>query len=343
MLILNGLYKSTDDGENWTSIASTLPGATSGTPSTYYDPNNLRIGADNTIWMSTKVNVYGFGGGAILKSSNGVNFTLEHEIPNGQRTEIAPSPTNANTIYVLAELSSSSNPVGMYKTSDAFSTTTSLALPNDADNGIPANDFTRGQAFYDLLLRVDPTNEDILYTGGIDLFKSSDGGTSWNQISKWSNNNNLASLSVSEVHADQHGLSFSSSSKMVFSNDGGVYFSNDSGSTINERNNGYNTLQFYTMAVATTTSITGDYFVAGAQDNGSQYFQNAASTVDGSVDVFGGDGAACFFDQDGTDDYFIVNYVYNIAIGLFDASTGDYRKPSITKVILMAILLPNKP
>ena len=37
--------------------------------------------------------------------------------------------------------------------------------------GIPANDFTRGQAFYDLVIEADPANDNILYVGGIDLFR----------------------------------------------------------------------------------------------------------------------------------------------------------------------------
>ena len=223
---------------------------------------------------------------------------------------------------MLAQLSSR---VGIYKTTDGFESVATLALPSDVDTDIPANDFTRGQAFYNLLLRVDANDENTVYVGGIDLFKSTDGGSTWGQISKWSNNNLLSSLDVSIVHADQHGLAFANSNKMVFSNDGGVYFSDDAGTTINSRNKGYNTLQFYTVGVGPTTAFSGDYFLAGAQDNGSQLFENSDAGVDGSEDVSGGDGAHCFFDQDGTDKYFIVNYVYNNSIQLYDFVTDSYR------------------
>ena len=80
--------------------------------------------------------------------------------------------------------------------------------PDDLDNGIPSTDFTRGQAWYDLILEVDPNNRDVLISGGIDLFRSTDGANTWDQISKWSNNNQLATLSVSLVHADQHAVVF---------------------------------------------------------------------------------------------------------------------------------------
>ena len=287
-------------------------------------PNNIKIAADNSIYVSTQSNSFGQGGGRIYHSTDGTTFTLKHTVPSGSRTEIACSSTDANTVYVLAQLNS--DPVGIYKTIDNFTNVTTLSLPNDADNGIPANDFTRGQASYDLLLRVDPNDENTLYVGGIDLFKSTNGGTSWGQISKWSNNNNLGALSVSLVHADQHGLAFSSSSRMLFSNDGGVYLSNDAGDNILPRNKGYNTLQFYTVGVAPTTAFSGDeYFLAGAQDNGTLLVEDAVAGVNSFYERQGGDGAYSFFDQDGTDQYCIANYVYNGNIKLYDFSNGNIR------------------
>ncbi|MFY0602307.1 MAG: T9SS type A sorting domain-containing protein [Flavobacteriaceae bacterium] len=315
-----GIYKSSDGGVSFTKLD--VGSNSLGEP---YNFNNLEIAIDNSIYASTNSDVFGEGGGVIFKSTNGTRFNLIYTVPDGLRTEIACSPTNANTVYVLAQLSGTA-PVGIYKTDDNFASVTSLALPNDADTGVPANDFTRGQAFYNLLLKVDPNNEDVVYVGGIDLFKSTSGGTSWDQISKWSNNNFLSGLSVPLVHADHHGLAFSSSSRMLFSNDGGVYFSNNGGTNINPRNNGYNTMQFYTVGVAPTTAFSGaEYFLAGAQDNGTQLISNASSGVNSSSEVSGGDGAYSFFDQDGTDQYYITNYVYNRTIRLFNYGTGSFR------------------
>ena len=98
------------------------------------------------------------------------------------------------------------------------------------DTGIPDNDFTRGQAFYDLVIIPDPVNDEIVYTGGIDLFKSTNGALTWTQISKWSNNNNLAALLVPLVHADQHTIIFNpkNPSQILFGNDGGIFFAPNS-------------------------------------------------------------------------------------------------------------------
>lgn len=319
-----GLFKSINGGVTWTEVI--LPLTVNGTK---YCPMDIEFGSNGNIWIST-TNSYAFadGGGTILLSTDGgATFVKKHEISGGRRTQITVSKSNGNKIYVLAAISGG---VAMVKSSNAFTSFSSMTLPVDADTGIPANDFTRGQAFYDLLIDVDPNNDEVLYAGGIDLFKSTNGGTSWTQISKWSNNNNLASLNVSMIHADQHGMAFAhnnDSNLLLVGNDGGVYYSTDGGNSIFPVNTGLNITQFYTVAVAPTTGWTGDNFVAGAQDNGTQQILNASSGPDMSTQVQGGDGAYVFIDQQttGTDRYRITNYVYNQSINFFNYATGTSR------------------
>jgi len=183
-----------------------------------------------------------------------------------------------------------------------------MALPNGSATGIPANDFTRGQAFYNLAIAVDPTNENNLFVGGIDLFKSTNAGGSWSQFSQW-----YGGFGIQDVHADQHAIAFGNGdvNKMLFGNDGGVYYSSNKGTSTTSRNSGYNATQFYSVGVAPTTVASGDNFSSGAQDNGTQQFFNAGAGINGSFKSQGGDGAAVDYDQDGSDAYYISNYVYN--------------------------------
>ncbi|MDP6921702.1 MAG: hypothetical protein QGH06_01895, partial [Lutibacter sp.] len=276
-----GLYRSNNDGTSWSAVSLPL---TSG--GSNYAPNDIEIGADNAVWIATTNNpLGGEGGGTILHAADGLNFVVKHEINEGDRTQIALSGSNPDVVYVLGETGNSEAPIALLKTTDAFANVTETALPDDADLDIADNDFTRGQAFYDLMLEVDPTDDAILYAGGIDLFRSPDAGDSWDQISKWSNNNMLGSLNVSYVHADHHILVFNpgNPNRGIFGTDGGVFYGNDLASAPNNnqaiaaRNKDYNTVQFYKGAIGAET--TAEKLLAGAQDNGSHLINNATGGI----------------------------------------------------------------
>lgn len=305
-----GLYKTVNNGGSWSLIdIKTSQGS-------QYEPNDIEILADNSIMFSSGRNIFGHGGGTIFKSTDGNNFSIIREVPNGSRVEISTSSTNKDKIYVLAQISSRSAPVRIEKTVDGFNTVSVVNLPSDADTGIPDSDFTRGQSFYDLLIETDPTDDEIVYVGGIDLFRSADGGKAWGQISKWSNNNNLADLKCPLVHADQHAMVFhpKDANKAIFGNDGGVFYATSlsnasfTSNAIVARNKEYNVTQFYHGSIGQDEN--NELLLAGAQDNGSQFIEGASSGINSSVDIFGGDGAYEFIDEQGR--YAIVSFIYNV-------------------------------
>ncbi len=303
-----GLYKSLDNGATWTKL--TLPNTPQGDA---FEPNDIEIAADNKIWVGTTGNIYGNGGGTILSSPDGVTFTVRRTVTNGRRTQIAVSGTNSGTIYSLTQVRTVNAAgtdliapfVALEKTTTEFGRTSFMQKPNDADADISADDFTRNQAFYDLTLEVDPTDDTVLYVGGIDLFKTTDTGVNWSQLSHW-----YGGYGFQEVHSDQHAIAFAnnSTSTMLFSNDGGVYYSNNGGTTISARNKNYNTLQFYKGAIGSDSA--NEKLLAGAQDNGSQFINNATAGINSSSEISGGDGAYVFIDKD--NEYMITSYVYNV-------------------------------
>lgn len=308
-----GLYKSTNNGVSFNEVS--LPTLPTGNK---YCPMDIEIASNNKIYVSTtNSTTFGVGGGAILTSSDGTNFSLKYQISGGKRTQIAVSKTNPDKVYVL--LNSSVSEADLYLTTDGFNTLNQI--PEPAGTNISVTDFTRGQAFYDLLLEVNPTNDAIVYVGGINLYKSLDSGSSWAEISEWTGVTNT-------VHSDQHGMAFKPNNPNVaiFGNDGGVYYcgnlssASSSTASIMPRVNGLNVTQFYSVGTAPTGATGGnlvnDYFAAGAQDNGTQYFAGvtAASPLP-SVRSQSGDGAYTLFDQ-GADKYYISNYVYNGDINL---------------------------
>ena len=303
-----GIYRSTDGGSSWARIEQSNMSHVQNSKTYYYIPNDFEIGADNKLWVGTIGNAFGQGGGRVYSSTNGTTWTEAGASPltDSDRVEIEASASNGNKLYALTE--GNTSPVHIYGTTNGFSSITTKALPNDADTQIAANDFCRGQAFYDLVIEADPANDDILYVGGIDLFKSTNGGSSWSQLSHW-----YGGFGFQEVHADQHSIAFgnNSSTRMVFGNDGGMYYSGNAGTNINVRNNNYNVTQFVKAGVGPDGSgDTTGIFTAGAQDNGTQGFRNPVPGINSSEESSDGDGFYTFIDKDG--DYMITTYVYNV-------------------------------
>jgi len=293
-----GLQRSTDGGTTFTQVLPNIPATSSA-----YRARDIEIGADNRIYVGTAQSLAGSaiaGGGTILYSDLGtsgswtVNTTYS-SISGVGRVELACAPSDPNVVYAMIEASNHIQNIA--KSGDKGVTWTNLNLPVDADNqSIPAGDFTRGQAWYDLTLAVDPNSASSLIIGGIDLFQSTDGGNSWGQISQWMS----LGLPNSVVHADQHAIIFApgSSSTLIFGNDGGVFYTSNlagarNNTTISSRNNGYNVTQFYSCASNPTKG--SNYFLAGAQDNGTQQF--TSSGLGSTVSATGGDGAFCFIDN----------------------------------------------
>jgi PKD repeat protein len=303
---VNGLFRSVNGGSSWTQVMPNAPGS-----SQPYAVADLEIAADNRIWVGTQQNSQLDGGGRVMYSDNGTTWTVSRTIAGGERVEVAVAPSNSFVVYALTESQGQAHEIA--RSTNKGSSWLVRNEPNDADLGIPATDFTRGQAWYDLILQVDPNNQNTIIAGGIDLFRSTDGAGTWSQISKWSNNNNLANLSCSYVHADQHQVQFKpgSSSTVIFGTDGGVFYTSSlataaTSNVISARNQDYNVTQFYAAALHPTAG--SNYALAGAQDNGTQQF--TAAGFGSTTRVTGGDGAYCFIDQTNPN-YQITSYVYN--------------------------------
>ena len=324
---INGLYKSDDAGATFSKI--TLGASRQ-------EINDLEVQeVSNRIWISTTKNPYwgGLDGGKFFFSDEGIIFSQANPTyptypltseSDRRRTEIASSHQNTNTHYVIVETSNTSSsttnyprlPI-IYKTIDNFSTLTYIEPPISADSGHPSFDFTNGQSFYDLEIEVDPDNENIIYVGGINWYRSQDGGLSWSQINVWGQFNGMEDLGVSTVHADQHGLYFKPTEpdKAIVVNDGGVYYSSSlstasNTSTFLGNENGMITLQFYTVAQSPPDFAGNDYVIGGTQDNGTWEIQNSNFNKTDGSEIQGGDGAATEFDQVGGH-YHIMNYIYN--------------------------------
>ncbi len=317
-----GVYKSTD-GTNFNRITDAV---LQQTPGNYYAPNTFDVNSNSTkVWMGTKPdgNV-GTGGGTVF-SYDGSTWANIVDLNTGGRVEIVCSKQNANKIYMLCEDNiSATQKVQIFRTTNAFATqATALPIPVDIDPGTPANDFTRGQSFYDLQIGVDPLNDATLWVGGIDIFRSTNSGDVWVQKTHWFN----STYGLPIVHSDHHSIAFNSSNRIVFGNDGGVYFSDDGGTNFGVRNKGYNVTQYYKGDI--NQGAGSVKLMAGAQDNGVQLMDNAQSGINPGATISGGDGGWVFFDKDSqylitsyTNNQYYVHDINGVKKNDFDGNTG---------------------
>ena len=305
----NGLYRSDDGGDSWEQVLPDIPGT--GNP---YSPADIVMGPTGRIFVGSRPNQDDEGGAVILYSDDGlpggwvVNTDYQTIIENDPdfplpgRVIMATSESDENVVYALVA-SGYVRPSNGFKyfycyhilrSDDMGDTWTEKSLPQDLTSG----DNFASIAWHALDAAVDPNNPDNLFIGGLDVHHSTNGGNTWYRVSDWAEMYNGGTAS-DYIHADQHIILYrpGSSQEIIFGTDGGVFYTSNgivNYPAFQQRNHGYNTLQFYTCAMNPTAGAV-DY-LGGLQDNGSLHYHGAPITLN---DMWsGGDGAYCFFDQD---------------------------------------------
>lgn len=173
-----------------------------------------------------------------------------------------------------------------------------LLVSNDGGNnwtnrGTPAID--TAQFAYNTFITADPASRETLYIGSRDLFKSTDGGTRWENLTKNFNDYGFGydyTPGISTAHADQHALAFSPANPnhLYLANDGGVSRSLDGGASFQSINATLSLTQFIGIQVhPVDPTIT----YGGTQDNGTQ---RRSSSSDDWYEIAIGDGGHCVID-----------------------------------------------
>ncbi|HNX43973.1 MAG TPA: T9SS type A sorting domain-containing protein [Bacteroidales bacterium] len=312
----DGLYRSADGGSTWQQVLPLIPG--SDVP---YAVSDIAVTPSGRIFVGTMQNLNDAGGACILSSDNGTvgSWIVYDDISNliiaqpqykkPGRVMLAPAPSNGDIVYAAigaGYLNANGHPVyyGRYiiKTTDGGATWDQLNKPTTS--GDWAN-----LAWHALTITVDPNNPETIYTGGLDVWRSTNSGTNWQHLSDWAMM--YYGGGDTYVHADQHIMVYKpgSSSTALFGSDGGIFFtSNANGSppVFQQKNSNYNTLQFYTCAIHPTAGT--DQYIGGLQDNGTLLYNGSPLSISNMID--GGDGAFCFWDQDQPNLY-LTSYYYN--------------------------------
>jgi PKD repeat protein len=198
------------------------------------------------------------------------------------RIELAVGKNNSNYLYAVTEVGNAASDI--YRSTNGG--TTWGITPGQPENG---NDFSNGQAWYDLCLEVDPTDHLTVYTGAIDQYRSANGGNTWTQLT--------AAYGGSQpyIHPDQHNIIVNplDPNKVVYTNDGGVFYSSQKGSNTAVRNNNYNVTQYYSIAI--DPRPYSNVLIGGTQDNGCSMVDQVG--IGAGIDLTGSDGGYVAINQ----------------------------------------------
>ncbi len=285
---LNGLRRSSDGGTTWTDIT---PAGVSNRIADLELSSTGRMHVCVGILGSTQDYRY-TDIPATVTSAAGWTAPVTSFTSGNQRAEIG---VVANTLYALPCVS---NQVpAIYKSIDGGANWTSLGAPPASYS---VSTFANGQAWYDLAVAINPGNPEECIIGGLDNMKTTNGGSTWTRITQW------VGSSINYVHADQHtSIWYDNGNKLLLGCDGGIFYSANGGTNFNDKNTGLRLKEFYSCAMHPSST---NYFLAGAQDNGTHQFNGPGLTS--SIEVTGGDGAYVDIDQD-QPQYQFAAYVHN--------------------------------
>ncbi|MBS1538859.1 MAG: T9SS type A sorting domain-containing protein [Bacteroidetes bacterium] len=284
-----GVYRSINSGVTWAIVQN----------GNMYDLE-FKPGEPST--------VYACSNNAVFRSTNdGLSFQiLATGIPNSiGRVALAVTIDNPDAVYALCARSGSWGFGGLYSSINSGQTwQLKSSTPNVLGRALDGSDDNDGaqQGWYDLSIAVSPSNANTVYVGGVNIWKSVNGGQTWAINAHWT-----GAGGKPYVHADVHDLvTTEDNAALVFAGcDGGIFQTKNNGSTWTDLSNGMGIMQFYRFS----TSVGDPYLIiGGAQDNGTNRLKNGKW-----AQVNGGDGMNCIIDPNNPTVMYASVYNGNIA------------------------------
>lgn len=223
----------------------------------------------------------GLSSGIYRSTDGGDNWEqLINGIPTGSmgRISLAISASNPEILYALF-VNTSGSLSGAYKSIDHGN-----SWERTGDESLFADSVPYWWWFGNV--RVDPNNPEIAFVLGLNVWRTTNGGSNW-------------FYSSGNMHVDHHGLEVHphNSNVVVAGNDGGIYISNNGGGSYRKSTN-LPITQFYTAEIDFQEPHR---LYGGTQDNGTN--RTLTGNIDDWHEIYGGDGMHVLVDP--TDNRFI--------------------------------------
>ena len=293
--VASGIWRSTNGGTNWSAALSISP-KVEGTD-VVFDPNDAtgmtayaalgHPGGDSDVGSPCRSAAP--CNGVFITTNAGASWNrltgLDQATDQTEfgRIVLAVGPQVSGKTEIFAAIAQandfSSTFFGLFKSVDGGTTWSQATTP--------PNDLCDPSCFYDMAVRVSPSNAALVFAGGSNgggsgatLYRSVDGGTSWQDVT--------VDASNAAIHSAQHALVFSGDGSSLFvGNDGGVWTSSDVTNTsvaagsqtwsnlnTGSTNSGLSITQFFAgLSVHPSSDAVG---FGGTQGNSAQLFNNNA-------------------------------------------------------------------
>ncbi len=265
-----GIWRTTNGGTTWTQV----------TTNGVYDAEFMP-GTPNT--------VYACGTSFYKSTDGGVTWTtITTGTPaagNVDRLAIAVTAANTGYVYMLAGSAVNNGFYGFYRSTNSGTSFTQITVSSPSNvlgwnsNGADVG----GQGWYDLVIDASPTNANEVCVGGVNVWRTTNGGTSWTLNAHWTGSG------APYVHADHHAMVYTSGTTMFEGCDGGVFKTTNNGATWIDISANLCIAQIYRVGQSASNATL---WITGHQDNGTNLKNGAAYTG-----TMGGDGMDCFIDR----------------------------------------------
>jgi photosystem II stability/assembly factor-like uncharacterized protein len=258
-LCVGGVYRSSNGGATWArTYTSTETGG-------FFDAYDFGV-SDLAVDSSTPSRWYAaVSGDSVYVSNDGgrtwAPASTGFPTVDVGRIEMALAASAPQTLYAAVVNSasdqfspgSSGELLGIWKSTDGAATWAQVATPTDVCG-------SNMQCAYDLTFSVDPADPERFYVGGVVLYRSDNGGSSYVLL-----DDNTHPQGTVLPHVDFHALAFDATGRLWIGSDGGVYRTADRGQTFSNLNTNLATIQ---VNRGISGTVSGPLF-AGTQDNGT--------------------------------------------------------------------------